>query len=419
MQQEVKLAEKIERKLPPRLVVFLQLVGRKAADRNEKAYLVGGVVRDLLLDNDNYDIDLTVEGDAVELAREMMGKDSGKITIHKQFNTAKIKWQDWNIDFVTARSEKYPKPGALPDITPGSLEEDLQRRDFTVNAMAVGLTGKDYGMLHDPCNGQRDIGGKKIRVLHDMSFIDDSTRIWRGLRYEQRLGFQLEPHTLQLLKHGIPMLDTVSGDRICYEIGCILKESFPERVFERAQCLGVLEKLNPSLKFDMRMNGRFLQARNFNPAHPPSPMIYWLLLTYDLDIENKERIISYLHLPKQAAQAMRDCSNVKDRLKLLAAPRIGNSEIYHLLCGYSLQAIVANIIAGEGKESRPALVLYTEKLHGVKPILSGSDLIKMGVAQGPMMKDILDAVLDARLDGKAVTREDEKAVIREMLSKQK
>jgi tRNA nucleotidyltransferase (CCA-adding enzyme) len=138
MNAEINLAEKLGQKLPPQLVDFLQLAGRKAADRREKAYIVGGVVRDLLLGLDNYDIDLTVEGDAVALASDLMGSASDRITIHKQFNTAKIRWHDWNIDFVTARSETYASPGALPEITPSTLEADLKRRDFTINAMAIG-----------------------------------------------------------------------------------------------------------------------------------------------------------------------------------------------------------------------------------------------------------------------------------------
>ncbi len=412
----MSLAEKLEQKLPQRLVVFLQLAGRKAGDRNEKAYIVGGVVRDLLLGLDNYDIDLTIEGDAVALARELMGTASDRITVHRQFNTAKIKWNDWNIDFVTARSETYACPGALPEITPSTLEEDLKRRDFTVNAMAIGLTGKSYGVLYDPCNGQRDLEARKIRVLHDGSFIDDSTRIWRGLRYEQRLGFELEAHTQELLQTAIPMLDTVSGERICYEIDCIFKEKYPERVFKRANRLGVLNQFNPCINFDMYMDERFSQAREMCYPNPPSTMLYWLLLTYGLDIETKEMLISRLRLPKQIAQPLRDCSAIKDRLELLAAPGIKPSEIYHLLFGYSLQAVMANIIAGEIEESREPLALYMEKLYSVKSIITGSDLLKMGITQGLLLKKILDGVLDARLNGKAVSREDEITIIRKLLS---
>ena len=414
MNAEINLAEKLGQKLPPQLVDFLQLAGRKAADRREKAYIVGGVVRDLLLGLDNYDIDLTVEGDAVALARYLMGSASDRITIHKQFNTAKIRWHDWNIDFVTARSETYASPGALPEITPSTLEADLKRRDFTINAMAIGLSGKSYGMLYDPCNGKRDLADKKIRILHDASFIDDSTRIWRGLRYEQRFGFELEPHTLQLLQRDIPMLDAISGERICYEIDCIFKEQYPEKVFKRADRLGVLNRFHPGVKFDMHTEERFSQARERCCPDSPSTLLYWLLLTYDLDIETKEAMISRLRLPKLIAQPLRDCSAVKDRLSLLAAPEIKPSEIYHLLFGYSLQAVLANIIATETEESRAALCLYMEKLHGVKAIITGSDLLEMGVTQGPLLKKMLDAILDARLNGKASSREDEIAIVRKM-----
>ena len=415
MQQEMKLSEKLERKLPPQLLDFLKSAGEKAGAHNERAYIVGGVVRDLLLGIDNFDIDLAVEGDAVSLARELLGDAAGSITVYKQFNTAKIELDGWTIDFATARSETYARPGALPEITPASLAEDLKRRDFTINAMAIGLSGEDYGRLYGPCNGKLDLEGRIIRVLHDASFIDDSTRIWRGLRYEQRLGFQLEPHTLELLKRDIPMLDTVSGERICYEIDCILKEQYPEKVFKRADMLGVLCKLDSSLKFDADMEKWFTRARDMSLPDVPSPALYWLLLTYNMDIENKEWLISRLRLPKRLAQALRDCSAVKDKLKLLAAPAIKNSEIYRLLCGTAKEAVTANIITTKVEESRAALNLYLEKLRGVKSIVNGSDIMKMGVAQGPLLKKMLDAVLDARLNGEAVTREDELAIVRKML----
>jgi tRNA nucleotidyltransferase (CCA-adding enzyme) len=413
--QDIKLIEKLERKLPPQMLAFLKTAGKKAAERNEKVYIVGGVVRDLLLGIDNFDIDLAVEGDAVGLARELLENTSTKITVHKQFNTAKIELDGWNIDFTTLRSETYARPGALPEITPALLEEDLKRRDFTINAMAIGLSGENYGKLYDPCNGKSDLDGKLIRILHDASFIDDSTRIWRGLRYEQRLDFHMEPHTLDLLKRGIPMLDTVSGERICYEIECILKERYPEKVFKRAYRLGVLYKLDSSLKFDANMEKWFARAREVSLPDDPSSMLYWLLLTYNIDIEKKEGLLSRLRLPKRIAQSLKDCSAVKDKLDLLAAPAIKNSEIYRLLYGYSPQAINANIIASDTEESRVALNLYLEKLRYVKSAVKGDDIMQMGVEQGPLLKKMLAAVLDARLNGEAVNREDEIAIIKKML----
>jgi tRNA nucleotidyltransferase (CCA-adding enzyme) len=416
MQQEREFAKKLEHTLPPRLVDFLKQAGEKAAQCNGQVYIVGGVVRDLLLCIDNFDIDITVEGNAVALARELSRSAFDRITVHKQFNTATIKFDQWNIDFVTARSEIYEYPGALPKITPASLEEDLKRRDFTINAMAIGLSGKNYGELYDPCNGKTDLQSRNIRILHEKSFVDDSTRIWRGLRYEQRLGFQMEQRTLELLIRDIPMLDTVSGERIRYEIECILKEKYPERVFSRAFRLGVLGSLNTFIKFDTRKEEWFLRAREMNCPNVPSDLLYWLLFTYELDMENREKLIARLHLPKQIAQALRDCHAIKERLEMLAAPDITNSQIYRLLCAYSPSAIIANIIAVEEDESRKALNLYIEKLKNVKAIISGSDLLKMGFEQGPQLKELLDAVLDARLNGKALKKEDEIAIVKKMLA---
>ncbi|MDD4873844.1 MAG: hypothetical protein PHE15_02565 [Dehalococcoidales bacterium] len=416
MAKVINPADSIEKNLPAELVAFLQLAGKRAAARQEKLYLVGGVVRDLLLGKTNLDIDLAVEGNAIALAKEMADKQDN-ITVHKNFYTAKIRWHDLYIDFAATRRETYANPGALPTVSPSSLIEDLIRRDFTINAMAIGLTGQDYGLLYDPYNGQEDLINRGIRILHDKSFIDDSTRIWRGLRYEQRLGFQIEPHTLELLKRDIPMLDTVSADRIYYEIECILKEELPEKVFKRAHALGILKKLHPDLKADSRLDDRFPQAREVSFPHRPSPALYMALLTYDLNITEKEELNSYLRLPKLIAQTMRDSDSIKSRFKYIATTGIKRSEIYHLLYDYSLQAIMASIIVAETEEVRQNLRLYLDKLRSIKPLLTGKDLLKMGVTQGPHMREILNSLLDAKLDDRVKTREDEERIVKNKYSK--
>ncbi|HUU64504.1 MAG TPA: CCA tRNA nucleotidyltransferase, partial [Dehalococcoidales bacterium] len=225
MSKITNLSSQIERQLPVELVAFIQRAGKTAASQGQGLYLVGGVVRDLLLGQTNLDLDLVVEGNAIELAQHLAEiNKQGKITTHPRFNTAKLQWTKWSVDLATARSETYAKPGALPTVTPGSIHNDLFRRDFTINAMAIELNPTHYGELIDLYGGRDDLEHKLIRVLHEKSFTDDATRIWRGLRYEQRLDFQLEPTTLKLLKRDIPMLDTISGDRIRYELECILQE---------------------------------------------------------------------------------------------------------------------------------------------------------------------------------------------------
>ena len=411
MPEITNLADKIEKQLPAELVGFIQHAGRLAADKGDKLYLVGGVVRDLLLGNSNLDIDLVVKGDAIALAQQLVEKEAGKITAHKRFNTAKIKWHKWSIDMASARSESYAQPGALPTVKPGCLNDDLLRRDFTINAMAVELSPQGYGHLIDPYSGQKDLRQGLLRILHAKSFIDDSTRIWRGLRYEQRLGFQLEADTLQLLKRDIPMLDSISGDRIRYELECVLNEQYPEKVIKHAEELGVLAKINPSIKGNGWIEEKFKQARQISLPDKPPPDLYMALLTYPLTDKEMGQLISYLRLPKSMAQTLRDSNSIKAKLKELANLKLNPSGIYHLLYGYSPQAVNANLIAGNSPQACHNIQLYLDKLRYIKSVLTGNDLIRMGIPPGPRIKEILNKLLDARLDGRVKTRQDEEGLV--------
>ena len=202
----------------------MRLAGELAQKRGQKLYLVGGVVRDLLLGRENFDLDLVVEGDAIALAQELAEARQCKLVTHQRFGTAKLTWDGGSADLATARSETYAKACALPTVNPSTIRDDLLRRDFTINAMAVALTPDLYGQLLDLYGGLSDLEGKLVRVLHGKSFIDDATRIWRAIRYEQRLSFHLESETLELVKRDAGYLKKVSGDRIRHELELILKE---------------------------------------------------------------------------------------------------------------------------------------------------------------------------------------------------
>ena len=207
MSEVINLVSQIEKQLPAGLVDFIRAASDMTVSQGYKLYIVGGLVRDLFLERTNLDLDLVVEGDAINLAQEMARTWQGKLTTHPRFGTAKLQWSNWSVDLATARAETYARPGALPTVKPGTISTDLVRRDFTINAMAVELNPGHFGELLDPHRGRDDLYGKRIRVLHDRSFIDDATRIWRALRYEQRLDFQIEPATLRLLKKDTAMLD--------------------------------------------------------------------------------------------------------------------------------------------------------------------------------------------------------------------
>jgi len=408
----INLASKIENQLPAELVNFMRLAGEVARSRGQSLYLVGGVVRDLLLGKPNFDLDLVVEGDAISLARQFSQTTQGKLVTHTRFNTAKLQWDKWSVDLATARSETYVKPGALPKVKPSPIESDLSRRDFTINAMAIHLNPAHYGQLIDLYGGRNDLEHKLIRILHEKSFIDDATRIWRGLRYEQRLDFQLEPATLKLLKRDIPMLDTISGDRIRHELELILKELYPEKVLRRAEEVKVLPELHPALKGDGWLAERFEQARRLSSPSSPPVGLYLALLAYPLSSEEIGDLILYLKLSKLLAQTLRDTISLKTQLKPLANPELSPSGIYHLLHGYYPPAITANLIASDSSVIRQNLHLFLNKLRYVKPAFTGDDLKRLGVAQGPQIKEILNRLHEARLDGKVTSKRGEEELVK-------
>jgi len=416
MSKIINLSNRIEKQLPTELVNFMRVAGEIAASQGQSLYLVGGVVRDLLLGQTNLDLDLVVEGSAINLAQQLMQISQGKITTHPRFNTAKLQWNKWSIDLATARSETYAKPGALPSVKPGSPSDDLSRRDFTINTMAIYLIPSRYGEVVDLHGGRDDLKHKLIRVLHEKSFIDDATRIWRGLRYEQRLNFQLEPNTLQLLKRDTPMLDTISGDRIRHELELILKEEFPEKVIRRAEELKVLPELHPALKGNGWLAEKFGQARQLSYPNLPPVGLYLSLLAYPLTDEESEQLISRLRLPKTLAQTLRDTNSLKTKLESLANPELAPSSVYYLLHNYSPPAITANSSACDSTVARRNINLFLSRLRYVKPALNGDDLVRMGIAPGPQIKEILKLLHEARLDGKVTSKQGEVELVEGWLS---
>jgi len=415
MVKKINLSGQIKKQLPAELVNFMQNAGKIAASQGQNLYLVGGVVRDLLLEKANFDLDLVLEGDAINLAQQLHQPAVMKLTTHPHFGTAKLQWGKWSVDLTTARSETYPKPGALPSVKPGSIESDFFRRDFTINAMAVHLNPDRYGELVDLYGGRDDLEHRLIRILHEKSFIDDATRIWRGLRYEQRLDFQLEAATLKLLQRDIPMLDTISGDRIRYELECIFNEELPEKVLRRAQELGVLARLQPSLRGNGWLTEKFKKIRQISSPDLPSIALYLSLWFYHLNLAEIEELISNLRLPRRVAQPLSDTIKLKARLDSLADPKLKPSRVYSLLHGYSPVAISANWLASESPTPRRHLKLFRDKLRYVKSTLTGNDLINMGIPPGPKIKEILGRLHEARLDSKVTSKQGEIDLVKQWL----
>jgi tRNA nucleotidyltransferase (CCA-adding enzyme) len=407
------LARQIEQYLPGQLLELVNDISRQAANLGQRVYLVGGIVRDLLLKDPSlrsgprFDLDLVVEGDAVKLAQEVAAAGQAKLLAHHRFGTAKLRYEDFILDLATARKETYARPGALPAITPGTLEDDLIRRDFSINAMAISLAANDYGKLIDPYQGRSDLEHRLIRVLHPKSFSDDATRILRGVCYEQRLAFEFEAQTARLLERDIPMLDSISGDRIRHELEHILEEDRPELAINRLGGLGVLCRICPSLKGVGWISEKFDRARRLKKLNQ-LPSLYFCLLVYSLSERDIEQFLARLNIPAELSRAMRDMLRLKANLPLLDKPSLKPSDIYYLLIEYGPVAIQANAIATQSPRVRRGLQLFLTKLRYVRTALDGEELKKLGISPGPQMGKVLEVLHKAKLDGEVRTRADEK-----------
>jgi tRNA nucleotidyltransferase (CCA-adding enzyme) len=413
--ETINLTGSIREQLPADIINFIKGAGDIAEKRQQRLYLVGGVVRDLLLERPNLDIDMVVEGDAIELAQGIAEVIQAKVTTHTRFGTATLKWNKRSADFITARAETYARPGALPTVKSGTIRDDLARRDFSINAMAVELNPRRYGELLDPFEGRLDLEKKLVCVLHDQSFTDDATRIWRALRYEQRLDFRIEPVTMLLLKRDLDMLETISGDRLRHELELVLKEELPEKAIVRANELGVLAELHPALKGDDWLTATFTAAREQYLTGIPHPYLYLALLCYRMSANEMEQLIEFLRLPKAAAQILRDTLTIKGNLETLAEPGQAPGVIYNLLRGYSPMAYTAVSIASGSKTVSEHIELYLNVLKDVNPFLSGDDLKALGIPTGPRIKEALDLLRGARLDGKIDSKKEEEDWVKRWL----
>ena len=414
---KMNLTSKLEAYFPRNVFDLLKQAGSLAESLKNDLYLVGGVVRDLLLERANLDLDLVVEGDAIQLARSLADKNKVKLVIHSRFGTAKLHFEDFNLDIATARKEVYIRPGALPDVQPGTIAEDLFRRDFSINAMALFLNSKKFGEVIDLYNGRKDINNCRIRILHSDSFKEDATRIFRAFRYEQRLGFCLERSTSELIKRDAAMIKTISGDRLRHELMLILKEEYPEKCLRRLDQFTILKELQDSLRGDKWLNEKFGEARQLNKISSLTA-VYLCLLVYRLTQSENEQLLQHLNFPKTLADAMCQALTLKARLVDLQKQEMSNNEIYKLLINFAVPAVEANMVASQMNIVKQRILLYLTELRIKKPLLNGERLKQLGVPQGPELGRLLSLLLEKKLDEQVRSKSDEEKFVLAWLKKQ-
>ena len=399
--------------LPQERQALIDMAAGIAADEGTPLYLVGGAVRDLLLGRSTEDLDLVVEGDAETLAAVIAKRMSGDVVSRSQFATVKLKVWGSTLDMSTARNEWYARPGALPQIAHGTMREDLARRDFSINAMAYPLhLGRGAGLL-DPHGGLDDLRRGLVRTLHYGSFTDDATRIMRAVRYEQRLGFTLEEQTESLLRRDLPMLDTISGDRLRREVQLWMEEERRLENLARADSLGVLAAIHPSLA------GAGVAAKEVaagRAGRAPDANACLALLVLSVRHSDGEAVIDRLIMPPGWAVVVRDTIELRERLSGLAEASESPSRLYEYLSPFDDAAVRAWSIAANDDGTREALDLYMGKLRHVRPSLNGRDLMALGVPQGPAVGATLARLRSEKLEGAAEGRAQETELVRAWLA---
>ena len=400
----------MERSFPFVVLNLLRKAGILAEIKGLPLWLVGGSVRDLLLETPPKDLDIAVEGDALLFAPVLADEIGGKLIAKSQFGTARLQFEEWSLDLTSVRSETYEHPGALPQIKPSQIYGDLARRDFTINTMAISLGSKDFGNLVDPFGGQADLSEECIRVLHLASFIDDATRILRAIRYEVRLGFHMDTDTERLAREGVSYLNTISSDRLRRELELAFKEPRPSAFLSRSQGLGVLENIFPSLDWSDRTQEtleRWLAYPQFD-----EPDLYIALLVGLLSIEEKKTLTERLNLTTRWRQISDDSIKVEERFPELRSQNIQPSEIFRLLQGLQPAAIKAWLILTQDERTQQHLFTYWRDYRAKKPWLTGDDLVALGIPRGPRIGLLLAALNAARLDGLIETIDEERDWVR-------
>jgi tRNA nucleotidyltransferase (CCA-adding enzyme) len=397
------LAKKMDGFFPPALAQTLSAAGEAASARGWAAYLVGGAVRDMLLGRVCLDVDIAIEGEAITVANAI--SDGLRVVRHPRFGTATVKGKGWSLDLATSRRESYPHPGSLPVVFPAPIAEDLSRRDFTINALAVALSPPNRGEMVEPHQGRDDLSQGLLRVLHDNSFVDDPTRILRGLRYQARFGFRMEGHTLELLRRDNCHLKGISGHRLHQELDRILKEEVPEQALSLAIEEGVLNYLATPLNNKGWIDRAFARARSWGRTTPPLDLC---LLAYHLSQDQAGALAERLSLPRTQAQAVMD--TVRLRLDPPDAS-LPPSLLTAYLERFSSTAVATyTTLAGPPLSER--LGLFLRCWRYVKPALGGNDIISLGVPSGPRMGEFLRRLRAARLDGEVRGRRQEEALVR-------
>ncbi|MFH1380751.1 MAG: CBS domain-containing protein, partial [Candidatus Omnitrophota bacterium] len=429
---QFNISTKMKRVLPKEVRAILLSIGKLANRQHSRAFVVGGFVRDILLGVKNFDMDIVIEGDAISFGRKLANFFKGSHVAYPKFGTSTIV-MDWpkgvhkpsgagpkfKIDVAAARCESYEKPAALPTVRFSSLKDDLQRRDFTINAMAASIDKGNFGQLIDFFGGERDLERGVIRVLHDGSFIDDPTRIFRAVRFEQRLGFRLDKYTQNLIKHAIRegMFSKTQNHRIRDELILILKEEEPIKAIFRMKELHELRFIHKKIRVDSSTRLLFSKikkvflwynGRVFKKRHIDLWLMYLMALLERLTPTDVKAMCEKFAFRRsdslRLASANKNCAKA---LKKISMKSIAPSEVYKILNPLSFEEILFIMAKSSAAPAALNISNFFAKHNNAKIKINGHDLKKLGIKPGPLFKKLLAKVLYKKIDGEIKSKKDE------------
>ena len=424
------LAHLMKDVLPQDVLREVRDLGRLAKEEGLMVYLVGGLVRDLLLGVSNLDLDLVVEGDAITFACKVFDEMGGELRTHRAFKTAV--WINRNgrrIDIASARREYYEEPAALPRVELTSLARDLYRRDFTINAMAVSINPEEFGQLQDYFGGRRDLERGLVRILHNLSFVEDPTRIFRAVRFEQRYGFKMEAGTEILARRAIDMelVGRLTGQRVRDELKAILNEKTASLAVGRLHEFGIFKRLHPAVELtdevleEMRViDERFEEVNTLFKQHPRSPekwLVSLLALISGLSGGEVRAFVSDLRFKKKEMIVLEGRETIDKAVRTLDRRRsLKKSEVYDVLDKVKPEHLAYLSIFGSSKVHE-YIELYLNELYYVRTELDGKDLMEMDMEPSPLIGEVLQQLRAERLDGLVHSKEDEIELARKLARK--
>jgi len=410
----------MKERLSKRLVGILKNLGEVADEKGFRAYVVGGFVRDLFLYRVNEDIDIVIEGDGIAFAKKYASLTGARIHSYKKFGTAVIIFPDgFKIDVASARMEYYKFPAALPTVEMSSIKLDLFRRDFTVNTLAIQLTPDRFGILIDFFTAQKDIKEKTIRILHNLSFVEDPTRVFRAIRFEQRFGFSIGKLTSGLIENAVKMdfFKRLSGRRVFAEFRQILEEENPTPAIIRLNDYNLLSVLHLSITLDNELISLFNSVKKVLSWHDllfleESYMkwaVYFLALIRSGGKKITNEICAHFELAPRYQRIFCVERFEADRCFFWLERNlpVNNSVLYNKLLGFRTELLLYMMAATKKEIVKRSISNYFTRLRYVHTVISGKDLKKMGIEPGPVFHEILQAVLEAKLNDKLKTKSDE------------